>query len=105
MTSSQATALTQESTHTRQSRISLEKAWADRVRWSRTATARYLNDRSPALIALFRRTNPAQTPRHTRQFGYWLKQFAPGVFDRAHTRLAACADDAARERLLPTDFL
>lgn len=105
MTSAQATAVTQESRHTRASRVSLEKSWASRDRWSRTATARHLNDRSPALLALFRRAYPAKAPSHTRQFGYWLKLYAPALFDRAHRLLAGCADDAARERLLPTELL
>jgi sugar (pentulose or hexulose) kinase len=105
MTSSQATALCQESKHTRSGRNALEKAWASKERWSRTYSARFLNDRSEALIALFRRAHQGQLPRHTRQFGYWLKQHAPALFERAHVTLAACADDNQRERLLPTDLL
>lgn len=105
MTSSQATKLTQEPPETRHKRSAGEKAWAAKPHWSRTATARFLDDRSPALIALFRRSYPAKAPSHTRQFGHWLKIYAPALFDRAHRLLLDCADDAARDRLLPTDFL
>lgn len=105
MTSSQATALVKEPTESATRSASLLASWERRRKWSRTDTARHLNDRSAPLIALFRREHPAMNLTHTRQFGYWLKDAAPALFDRAHTRLAAAPDDAARDRLLPTELL
>jgi hypothetical protein len=81
------------------------ETWARKKKWSRTDSARFLNERSAALLARFRRVQSAVTVKHSEQFGYWLKTNAPAIFDRAHARLLEARDDAGRERLLPTDFL
>lgn len=72
--------------------------------WSRTDTARWLNDRSPAVLAWLRR-RPGQWPGHSKQVGYWLKEYSPRVFARAHDRLAGSPDDTARETMLPREAL
>lgn len=105
MTSDQATKLVRPHASDVVTSAVLQAAWQRRRKWSRTDTARHLNDRAAPLIALFRRLHPQAAPRHSRQFGYWLKDNTPALFDRAHEKLAGAADDAARERLLPTDLL
>lgn len=105
MTSTQAVKLVTEPASEAARREHYLAAWERRKKWSRTDTARHLNDRSEPLLALYRRRQPAQVVGHSRQFGYWLKEHAPAVFDRAHARLAELPDDAAREALLPTDLL
>lgn len=105
MTTSQATAVLKQPTESANRTAALLAAWERRRKWSRTDSARYLDDRSEPLLALFRREHPSEPPPHTRRFGYWLKEHAPALFDRAHTRLAAAPDDDARARLLPTELL
>ena len=105
MTSRQATALTQTPDESRLRTEAGLAVWARRRTWSRTDTARHLDDRSEPLIALFRRAHPTAAPLHTHRFGYWLREHAPRLFDRAHAALTAAPDDSARERLLPTDLL
>lgn len=78
--------------------------WEKRRRWSRTDTTRWLNDRSPAVLAWLRR-RPGSWPAHSKQVGEWIKEYTPRVFDRAHDRLAAAPDDLARENLLPRETL
>lgn len=77
--------------------------WEKRRRWSRTDTARWLNERSAAVLAWLRR-RPGTWPAHSKQVGYWLKEYTPRVFDRAHDRLAA-GDDSVRENMLPREIL
>jgi len=93
-----------EAAHVTAARKNLQAAWHGRARWSRTDSARYLNDRSEAFLALLRR-RPGAWPRHTHQLGYWLRTHTPPVFDRAHAALARALDDAARKELLPTDLV
>lgn len=94
-----------EPTHRATARANLLTAWEKRrPAWTRTDTARHLNDRSEAILALLRR-RPGQWPKHTHQVGYWLKEHAPALFDRAHATLAAATLDPARERLLPSDLV
>lgn len=78
-------------------------AWQRRRRWSRTDSARWLNDRSPAVLAWLRR-KAGSWPDHNRQIGYWLKAYRTRIFDRAHARLLG-ASDAEREKLLPNEAL
>lgn len=81
-------------------------AWkkSRRSAWSRTDTARWLNDRSPAVVAwLRRRTSTA--PERSKQVGYWLKEFSPRTFDRAHTVLTAAPNATTRDRLLPHEVI
>lgn len=79
-------------------------AWKKRrPAWTRTDTARWLNDRSEPVLAWLRR-HAAQAPAHSQQMGYWLKERRQDVFDRAHTRLAAVgAGD--RETLTTSEVL
>jgi hypothetical protein len=81
------------------------EAWARRRPWTRTDTARHLNDRSEPLLAVIRRAHPQIAAAHTRQAGYWLKVHAPALFDRAHKRLAAATNDDVRANILPTDLI
>lgn len=74
-------------------------AWARRrPAWTRTDSARWLNDRSEPLLAWLRR-RAGRAPAHSRQMGYWLKAERPDLFNSAHTRLAA-AKAEARETLI-----
>lgn len=77
-------------------------AYSRRRVWSRTDTGRWLNDRSEPLLAWLRRRS-AQAPIHSRQVGYWLREFQRPLFDRAHARLAPLTDDA-REKLFLDDL-
>jgi hypothetical protein len=81
------------------------EAWERRRPWTRTDSARHLNDRSEPLLAVIRRAHPQLAPAHTRQAGYWLKVHAPSLFDRAHKRLFAATDDTARNAILPTELI
>ncbi len=105
MTSTQAKAVLGQSEEEATRSASLIAAWAARRKWTRTDTTRHLDDRSEPLIALFRRRFPKATAPHSRHFGGWLKEHAPALFDRAHTRLSAASDDGERARLLPTELL
>ena len=77
-------------------------AWARRRKWSRTDTARWMDDRNEAVLAALRRL-PGAWP-HVRRIGYWLKDNAPDVFNRAHARLAA-AGEAGAEKLFPMEVV
>lgn len=73
-------------------------AWAKRrPAWTRTDSARWLNERSEPLLAWLRR-RAGRAPAHSRQMGYWLKEERPDLFNPAHSRLAA-ARAADRETL------
>lgn len=72
--------------------------------WNKTATARWLNDRAPAVIAAARRVPGPFTPDVT-QPGYWLKEHFPSLFARAHLRLAGLASDLDREAALPPEII
>ena len=78
-------------------------AYERRRAWTRTDTARWLNERSAPALAWLRR-KPGAWPAHSRQIGYWVKENAPGYFDRAHARLTQITDDAAREAVLVPDL-
>lgn len=75
-------------------------AWEKRrPAWTRTDTARWLNERSPSVLAWLRRLDP-QAPAHSGAMGRWLQGERPAFFARAHRKLAACArDEAQRARL------
>lgn len=67
----------------------LVQAWAKRrPKWTRTETARWLNERSAPLLAWLRRRAAVAPARHSEQLGYWVKEQAPDIFERAHVRLA-----------------
>jgi hypothetical protein len=83
-------------------------AWERRRKWSRTETARWLNDRHAPVLALLRR-RPGQWPAYMKHggtaIGYWIKENAPALFDAAHATLAAAKSDDARDALLPLQVL
>lgn len=73
--------------------------------WTRTESARWLNDCGPALLAHLRRS-PGRWPESCpKQMGDWLKINATPLFDHAHAALAARKTDEARDALGPTDLL
>lgn len=76
--------------------------WLAQRKWSRTDTARWLDDRNEAVLAALRR-RPGAWP-HVRSIGYWLKDHAPEVFDRVHARLAK-AGEAGAEKLFPMEVV
>ena len=83
----------------------LVQAWRKRrPEWTRTDTARWLNDRSEPLLAWLRRRSP-RAPQHSRQMGYWVKENEPAIFTRAHERLARGGHHVDRELLLIDDVL
>jgi hypothetical protein len=74
-------------------------AWERRRTWSKTDTARWLNARSPAVLAWLRR-KPGDWPKQwNHTLGYWLRDSSTRVFNRAHKRLLAGGDDATREQM------
>jgi hypothetical protein len=77
--------------------------WEKLRKWSRTDSARWVNDRSAAALAWLRR-RPGQWPAHSNQLGYWLRDHAPEVFDRIHNKLAGMSPEA-REQTLPGSLL
>lgn len=79
-------------------------AYERRRTWSRTDSARWLNDRSAPVLALLRRRQ-GQWPAHSRSLGYWLKEHTPDLFLSAHAVLAAEKNDDARDALLPQQVL
>ena len=82
----------------------LVRAWAKRrPAWTRTDTARWLNERSEQVLAWLRRKS-TRAPGHSRQMGYWVKDNEPVVFDRAHARLSATLRQD-REQLLTGEVL
>ena len=89
-----------------EARQALEKnhvaGWSAARKWSRTDTARWLDDRNEAVLAALRRL-PGAWP-HVRRIGYWLKDHAPEVFDRVHARLAK-AGEAGAEKLFPMEVV
>lgn len=83
----------------------LVAAWSRRrPAWTRTDSARWVNDRSPGALAWLRRTAPRQAPAYSRHMGYWLKEHGQAAFSRIHQRLAA-ATAAAREGMTLEDVL
>lgn len=77
------------------------------TRWTRTATARWLNERAEATNAACLRMRGVEIlqPRGfgnstrflPKQPGYILQIKFPGLFDRIHARLLALGVDTARE--------
>lgn len=87
-----------------QHEATLVQAWSKRrPQWTRTETARWLNDRSEPVLAWLRRRSP-HAPSHSRQMGYWMKENEAPLFARAHERLARCANPD-RERLMIDEVL
>jgi hypothetical protein len=82
----------------------MARAHQARAAWTRSATARHLDELSAPLLALLRR-RPGRWPHEVHQIGHWLYEHRRDLFVRAHARLAAAPDDAARATLLPTDLL
>lgn len=83
----------------------LVKAWARRrPAWTRTDSARWLNERSAQVLAWLRRKS-THAPEHSRQMGYWVKDNEAAVFARAHERLMACATQQDRDHLLIHEVL
>lgn len=83
----------------------LVRAWGRRrPAWTRTDTARWLNERSEPVLAWLRR-RAARSPSHSRQMGYWVKENEPAIFARAHERLARCGNNQDREQLLTDEVL
>jgi hypothetical protein len=80
------------------------RAWQRRRRWTRTDTARWLNDRGAPLLAWLRRRGP-HAPSRCVQVGYWLKDEQTSLFDRAHRHLAACANDADRDGMIVEEVM
>ena len=78
-------------------------SWAKIRPWSRTDSARWLNDRSAPVLAWLRR-RAGHWPAHSAQIGYWLKENQPSMFAGVHTALAALSDEG-RERAIPSDLL
>lgn len=56
--------------------------------WTRNQTARWLNERSPAVLAWLRR-HRAGPGRISSSMGRWLQTHKPGVFSAAHRRLVS----------------
>lgn len=79
-------------------------AYARRRTWSRTDSARWLNDRSAPVLAILRRRQ-GNWPAHSRSLGYWLKEHTPDLFLNAHAILAAAKDDDTRDGLLPQEVI
>jgi len=95
----------QNSQHTEAHSLVMQQAWQRRKPWTRTESARWLNDRGPALLAHLRRS-PGRWPEACPKFmGEWLKVNAAPLFDHAHAALAARKTDEARATLGPTDLL
>lgn len=78
-------------------------AYEARRKWSRTDTARWLNERSASVLAWLRR-RPGQWPAHSRQMGYWLKDHGSPLFAAVHAALEKLPA-AARDAALPGDLL
>lgn len=86
--------------------------WARISKWSRTSTARWLNDRADAVNAasLRRGWQPTHRSDGWRQImprapGYTLRDNHPDVFTRIHQRLSALASDEARESALVPEIV
>ena len=91
--------------HSEAHSLALAAVWQRRNPWTRTDSARYLNDRGPALLAHLRRS-PGRWPESCpKALGDWLKLNAVPLFDHAHASLAARRSDDARDALVPSDLL
>lgn len=77
--------------------------WEKVRKWSRTDSARWVNDRSAAVLAWLRR-RPGQWPAHSSQVGYWLRENAPALFDQFHNKLAGLSPEG-REQTHPGALL
>lgn len=91
---------------TKDAEIAEEKgraAYEARRRWTRTDTARWLNERSAPALAWLRR-KPGTWPEHSRQVGYWLKENAAALFARAHASLEKMSE-GERADALPMELL
>jgi len=77
--------------------------WEKIKKWSRTDSARWVNDRSAAALAWLRR-RAGQWPAHSAQMGYWLRDNNPALFDQIHTTLAGLSPEG-REQSHPGDLL
>lgn len=77
-------------------------AYERRRAWSRTDTARWLNEHGEAVLAQLRRRG-LESPSFTKRVGFWLKETARdrGVFDRAHGRLASLDDSTRSVAIVP----
>ncbi len=81
------------------------QAWGRRrPTWTRTDTARWLDDRSEPVVAWLRRHAARSPQRFCRQIGHYLRARDPERFRRAHTRLLR-ADAAGRERIALEEVL
>lgn len=76
--------------------------WEKVRKWSRTDSARWVNDRSAAVLAWLRR-GAGQWPAHSAQVGYWMRDNAPDVFERFHSKLAGLSPEG-REHIHPGEF-
>lgn len=72
--------------------------YARRRKWSRTDSARWLDERSEAGLARLRRLG-RECPPVSKRLGHWLKEEARDqqYFSRVHAALADLHTDAARE--------
>jgi len=84
--------------------LNCQQAYARRRTWSRTDSARWINDRSAPVLAILRRRQ-GNWPAHSRSLGYWLKEHTPDLFLNAHAILAAAKDDDTRDGLLPQEVI
>lgn len=80
--------------------------YAKRRRWSRTDSARWLDERSEAGLARLRRLG-RECPQVSRRLGHWLKEDARDTqyFGHIHAALAALPNDTARECAHVLDIL
>ena len=90
----------------------LAQSWVRRAPWTRTCTARWLNDRADAVNAATLRTGlmPSHRSDGARHMlpkspGDALRVNNRGAFDRIHTRLSALGNDAAREAALVPEIV
>lgn len=75
-------------------------AYQRRRRWSKTDTARWLNDRHATVVAYLRRRGCGPVGNVT-SVGFWLKEERhPELFEQIHNRLLAMENDEAREAAL-----
>jgi len=90
----------------------LEEGQKKRLIWSKTATARWLNDRADAVNSAALRLGWFSAQRcdgadHKipKQPGYVLKETCSGPFQRIHARLAALPSDDARDAALVPEIV
>lgn len=86
-------------------------AYAKRAKWSRTDSARWLDERAPAVNAAALRlsirlgnVSPHGVHVLPQNPGHAIKAKHPRLFDRLHTTLAAVRSDEARDALLVPDL-